>query len=178
MKSVLLAALCAVLAGCGSSAAASPTTTPSTTEIPVSNPSTTELDDAADQICRDSFWTGVPEDSEFATETAALGVSTDVVRSAVRRTCPENLYRPLAKAEVDWCGDGRSFGQNYFKVVAAGVELGIESFTIVEAALVSKAANGIELSDYEVELLTAELQTMSESSRFERDWAEACRTTY
>ena len=61
-------------------------------------------------------------------------------------------------------------------VIAAGVNLGIESFIVVEGGLVSRAANGIELTDYEVELLTAELQTMSESSRFERDWAEACRS--
>ena len=29
-----------------------------------------------------------------------------------------------------------------------------------------------------IELLTAGLQTMSESSRFERDWATACRSTF
>jgi len=62
--------------------------------------------------------------------------------------------------------------------VGAGVELDIESFSIVESKLVAKAANGVEMSDYEIELLTAELQTMTESSRFERDWAEACRTTF
>lgn len=72
-----------------------------------------------------------------------------------------------------------SFGRNFFLVVAAGVELGIESFTVVEPALVAKATDrSAELTDYEIELLTAELQTMSESSRFDRDWAQACRSTF
>jgi hypothetical protein len=175
MKHVMAAALLWLVAACGSQPAAAPS---STTLLAAPSPSTAELDAAADEICRGNSWTGIRDGASFAEEAAVLAVSSDVVLSAVRRACPDALFTPLSQAEVDWCGDGRSFGQNYFKVIAAGVDQGIESFAIVEADLIAKAANGIELTDYEIELLTAELQTMSESSRFERDWAEACRTTY
>ena len=175
MKHLLLAVLVGALTACGSQPAAAPT---STTSAAAPNPSTAELDAAATAICADHSWTGLREDVSFAEEAAAVDATDDVLWSAIRRTCPDTVYAPLSKAEVDWCGDGRSFGQNYFKVIAAGVELDIESFAVVERGLVTRAANGIELSDYEIELLTAELQTMSESSRFERDWAAACRTTF
>lgn len=170
----MFAALCGALAACGSSATAAP----APTTAPVDVPSTAALDAAADEICAAHAWVGLREDAKLETEAAALDATSDVVLSAVRRRCPDTVYEPLSRAEIDWCGDGLSFGRNYFRVIAAGVDLGIESFSIVEAGLVAKAAAGVELTDYEVELLTAELQTMSESSRFERDWAEACRTTF
>jgi hypothetical protein len=136
------------------------------------------LEALATDICSQYAWTGLPAATVFEAEAADLGITEDLVASAVRRRCPDTLYDPLSRAEVDWCGTGSNFGQNFFRVVEAGVDLGIESFTIVEPALIGKATSrSVELSDYEVELLTAELQTMSESSRFERDWAEACRST-
>jgi hypothetical protein len=137
------------------------------------------LEALATDICAQNAWTGLPEATVFEAEAADLGITEDLIASAVRRRCPDTLYVSLSRAEVDWCGNGSNFGQNFFRVVEAGVDLGIESFTIVEPALISKATSrSAELSDYEVELLTAELQTMSESSRFERDWAEACRSTF
>ncbi len=175
MKMKSLIVVLGLLTACASQPAALPS---STTPPAAPVPSTADLDAAAGRLCRDHAWTGISDSTSFDAEAAALDVSADVILSAVRRACPDTLYTPLSKAEVDWCGDGRSFGQNYFKVIAAGVDLGVESFVIVEGPLVSKAANGIELSDYEIEILTAELQTMSESSRFERDWAQACRSTF
>ncbi|MDH3540428.1 MAG: hypothetical protein OEP52_10555 [Acidimicrobiia bacterium] len=145
----------------------------------VADSTTGALEDLAADICRRHAWTGLPASTAFDAEAADLKVAEDVVASAVRRRCPDTIYEPLSRAEVDWCGTGTNFGQNFFRVVAAGVDLGIESFTIVEPALIAKVATrSAELSDYEVELLTAELQTMSESSRFARDWAEACRATF
>jgi hypothetical protein len=142
-------------------------------------PTAAALDEVAAEVCAQHAWTGLPATTAFKAEAADLGVTEDVVASAVRRHCPDTLYQPLERAEVDWCGTGSNFGQNFFRVVEAGVDLGIESFTIVEPALIAKATSrSAELTDYEVELLTAELQTMSESSRFERDWAEACRATF
>ena len=175
MKHLVIMALIGVLAACGSQPAAvpAPTTLP-----PVPSPATDELDATAREICTDHAWIGIRDDTDFSDQAADLEATSDVVLSAVRRACPDTVYTPLAPAEIDWCGDGRSFGLNYFKVVAAGVKLGIESFAIVEGGLVSRAADGVKLTDYEIELLTAELQTMSESSRFERDWAEACRSTF
>ena len=175
MRHLPLLALIGLLAACGSQAAAAPT---STTPLAVPSLSSDALEAAAGAICADHAWVGIRDDGDFDEQATALEVTPDAVLAAVRRTCPDTVYTPLSRAEVDWCGDGRSFGLNYFKVIAAGVSLGIESFAIVEGGLVSKAANGIELTDYEIELLTAELQTMSESSRFERDWAEACRSTF
>ena len=52
-----------------------------------------------------------------------------------------------------------------------------EEYTRLSALIAKATTRSAELSDYEVELLTAELQTMAESSRFARDWAEACRST-
>jgi hypothetical protein len=141
-------------------------------------PPTADLEAAAQGVCTEHSWVGVRDGSHFSAQAAQFDMSSEQFFAAVRRQCPDTVYRPLSQAEVAWCGDGRGFGQNYFRVVAAGVDLDIESFSIVEAKLIARAANGIELSDYEVELLTAELQTMTESSRFERDWAEACRTTF
>ena len=175
MKHLALLALIGVLAACGSQSAAAPAPT---TVPAVPSPSTDQLDATAEEICADHVWTGIRDDTDFVAQASALDASSDVVLSAVRRACPQTVYSPLSQAEVDWCGDGRAFGLNYFKVIAAGIELGIESFAIVEGGLVSRAANGMELTDYEVELLTAQLQTMTESSRFERDWAEACRSTF
>lgn len=142
-------------------------------------PTNAALEALATDICAQHAWTGLPAATLFEAEATDLGLTEDAVSNAVRLHCPDTLYEPLTRAEVDWCGTGSNFGQNFFRVVEAGVDLGIESFSIVEPALIAKATNrGADLSDYEVELLTAELQTMSESSRFERDWAEACRSTF
>ena len=175
MKRLVPLVLMAVLAACGSEPAARPA---STTLPAASSPSTDRLAAVAETICLDNAWIGIREDTSFAGPAAELDVASDDVLAAVRRHCPETVYVPLSKAEIDWCGDGLSFGQNYFKVIEAGIGLGVESFVVVEGGLVSRAANGVELTGYEIELLTAELQTMSESSRFERDWAEACRSTF
>jgi len=138
-----------------------------------------DVDPAASEICTEHAWVGIAEPASFADRAAELGVADDVLAAAVRRQCPDTFYEPLSKAEVDWCGDGVSFGQNFFRVVEAGTDLGIESFAVVDPALISRAASRtVELSDYDIELLTAGLQTMSESSRFERDWATACRSTF
>lgn len=146
---------------------------------PVEDSTAAALDDLATDICAEYAWTGLPAATQFDAQAGDLGVMGDTVASAVRRRCPETLYEPLSQPEVDWCGTGSNFGQNFFLVVEAGVDLGIESFSIVEPALIAKATSrSAELTDYEVEMLTAELQTMSESSRFERDWAEACRSTF
>ncbi len=142
------------------------------------SPATAAADAAAPGICNDHSWVGISEPASFADRAADLGLDEAALTRAVRRLCPEIFFEPLSKAEVDWCGDGVSFGQNFFRVVAAGVDLGIESFAVVQPGTISKAAGRVELTDYEVELLTAGLQTMSESSRFERDWAEACRSTF
>ena len=174
--SALAAAVLVFLAACGGSETSAAQPAPSST--PASLPSTGDLEAAADELCTASAWVGIREGTGFASEAAQLEISEDVLFAAIRRRCPDTVYRPLSRAEVDWCGDGQGFGQNYFRVIAAGVEFDIESFSIVEANLVARAANGIEMSDYEIELLSAELQTMAESSRFERDWAEACRTTF
>ncbi len=150
-----------------------------TLDLPSSNPTTAALDEAAEGICAEHAWAGIREPGSFEAEAAALGVTAEAVAAAARRHCPEAFYQPLSKAETDWCGDGRGFGNNFFRVVAAGVDLGIASFTIVEPGLLAKASSrNVELTDYEIELFTAELQTMSESSRFDRDWAEACRSTF
>ena len=142
------------------------------------SPATAASEAAAAAICDSYAWTGIAEPAALATEAAAIGVAENTLIGTVRRLCPDTFYEPLSRAEVDWCGDGVSFGQNFFRVVAAGVDLGIESFTVVESGLITKAASrSADLSDYEIELLTAGLQTMSESSRFERDWAAACRST-
>lgn len=175
-KTALAAAVFLVLAACGSGE--TPLVEPTTSSASVSLPSTGELEAAAAELCTAGSWVGIREGTSLASEAAGLDVSEDVLFSAIRRHCPDTVYRPLTRAEIDWCGDGTGFGHNYFKVIAAGVEFDIESFSIVEATLIRRAANGLELSDYDVELLTAELQTMTESSRFERDWAEACRTTF
>ncbi|MGI9649511.1 MAG: hypothetical protein ACR2OI_13445 [Acidimicrobiia bacterium] len=175
-KTALAAAVILVLAACGGSETPGAEPAPSSTAAAL--PSTGDLEAAATELCTAAGWVGIREGTGFASEAGLLDVSEDALWAAVRRQCPDTVYRPLTQAEVDWCGDGLGFGQNYFRVIAAGVEYDIESFSIVEATLVNRAANGLELSDYEVELLTAELQTMAESSRFERDWAEACRTTY
>ena len=141
-------------------------------------PATNAAAIAAPAICDESAWTGIAEPATLAEQAAELGIADEVLVSAVRRACPEVFYEPLSRAEMDWCGDGVSFGQNFFRVVAAGVDLDIESFVVVDAGLISKAANrSTELTDYEIELLTAGLQTMAESSRFDRDWAAACRST-
>jgi hypothetical protein len=146
---------------------------------PIADSTEAALEALTTDICAQHAWTGLHAETAFDDEAAQLGVTEDTVATAVRRRCPDTLYEPLSRAEVDWCGTGSNFGQNFFRVVEAGVDLGIESFTIVEPGLIAKATSrGAELTDYEVELLTAELQTMSESSRFERDWAEACRTTF
>jgi hypothetical protein len=140
---------------------------------------TSALEALATDICTQHAWTGLRNTTAFDAEAGELGITEDLVANAITRRCPDTVYEPLSRAEVDWCGTGSNFGQNFFRVVQAGVDLGIESFTIVEPGLIAKATSrSAELSDYEVELLTAELQTMSESSRFERDWAEACRSTY
>lgn len=145
----------------------------------VENPSTTQVEAAAGEICARHVWVGIPEPAEFLEEATEMSVDPVILTLAVRRQCPNTIYRPLSRAEVDWCGDGLGFGQNFFAVIAEGVDLGIESFTVVEPGLLAKATNrNYELTDYEVELFTAELQTMTESSRFERDWAEACRATF
>ncbi|NNF87288.1 MAG: hypothetical protein HKO63_10485 [Acidimicrobiia bacterium] len=177
-RRVSLAILALVLAACAQVTVE--TTTLSDRSLPpaTAGPDPADLEAAATEICTEHGWVGIAEPASFADEAAALGVADDVLAAAVHRRCPESFYEPLAKAEVDWCGDGLGFGQNFFRVVEAGVDLGIESFVVVDAGLISKAAaRRVELSDYEVELLTAGLQTMSESSRFERDWAAACRST-
>lgn len=146
---------------------------------PVEDTTAAALDVLTTDICAQHAWAGLPAATVFEAEAADLGVTEDTVANAVRRRCPDTFYEPLSRAEVDWCGTGSNFGQNFFLVVEAGVDLGIESFTIVEPGLIAKATSrSAELSDYEVELFTAELQTMSESTRFERDWAEACRSTF
>lgn len=140
---------------------------------------TDTVEPTATELCTEHAWVGIAEPASFADQAAELGVADNVLTAAVRRHCPDAFYQPLSKAEVDWCGDGVSFGQNFFRVVEAGVDRGIESFAVVDPALISRAASrSVELTDYEVELLTAGLQTMSESSRFERDWATACRSTF
>jgi hypothetical protein len=177
-RTALAAAVFLVLAACGSGEAPLAQPTTSSSAATASLPSTDELETAAVGLCTAGAWVGIREGTSLASEAAGLDVPEDVLFSAIRRQCPDTVYRPLSQAEIDWCGDGTGFGHNYFTVIAAGVEFDIESFSIVEANLITRAANGLELSDYEVELLTAELQTMTESSRFERDWAEACRTTF
>ena len=123
--------------------------------------------------------TRFPPSSIGEAEATTLDVEPAYLTQVVRSTCPDAFYEQLSKAEIDWCGDGFGFGQNFFMVVEAGLDLGIASFTVVEPGLLAKATSrSVELSDYEIELFTAELQTMTESARFERDWAEACRATF
>lgn len=164
-----------VLTACASAA---PAATPSPTTVVALPTDTSAVEDTAEEICRDHAWTGIRAGVVFTVEADAIGISGDVLTGAVRRACPGSWYEPLSQAEIDWCGDGLGFGRNFFTVVGAGVEAGVESFTVVDPALVSKAAAGRELTDYEIELLTAGLQTMTESSRFDRDWAAACRLTF
>jgi hypothetical protein len=174
-----LAILALVLAACAQVTVE--TTTLSDRSLPPATvgPVSADVDPAAAEICTEHAWVGIAEPASFADRAAELGVADDVLTAAVRRQCPDTFYEPLSKAEVDWCGDGVSFGQNFFRVVEAGTDLGIESFAVVDPALISRAAGRtVELSDYDIELLTAGLQTMSESSRFERDWATACRSTF
>ena len=173
---LLTIALMLVVAACAQVSVQ--TTTLSSGSLPES-PQTSKVDGSAAEICSEHAWVGIAEPAEFTAEAGRLSVEPDVLIRAVRAACPETFYQPLSRAEVDWCGDGKGFGQNFFRVVQAGVGLGIESFSIIESGLVAKATNrNYDLSDYEVELLTAELQTMSESTRFERDWATACRDTF
>ena len=157
------------------------TTTLSDRSLPpaAAGPSTDAAANAAPAICDEHAWTGIAEPATLAEQAGELGIADEDLVAAVRRACPDVFYEPLSRAEMDWCGDGVSFGQNFFRVVAAGVDLDIESFVVVDPGLISKAASRrAELTDYEIELLTAGLQTMSESSRFERDWAAACRSTF
>lgn len=174
-----LAILALVLAACAE-VTVERTTLPDRALPPATVEAATDAVEAtAIEICTEHAWVGIAEPARFADRAAELGVPDDVLAAAVRRHCPDTLYEPLSKAEVDWCGDGVSFGQNFFRVVEAGVDLGIESFAVVDPVLISRAASrSVELTDYDIELLTAGLQTMSESSRFERDWATACRSTF
>lgn len=152
---------------------------PLATPLPDDTAGVEELAGIAADLCLRHAWVGIAEPGLFPAEAAELGVEPARLTHAVRAECPDTFYEPLSKAEVDWCGDGRGFGQNFFLVIEAGLDLGIESFTVVEPGLLAKArSRSAELDDYEVELLTAELQTMTESSRFERDWAAACRSTF
>ena len=172
----LLAALVLVLGACSS---VTVETTTLSGSVPPVTTATTEVDSTAQDICQERVWVGIPEPGLFPAEADNLSVEPAFLTQAVRSRCPDTFYEPLTKAEVDWCGDGFGFGQNFFMVIGAGLDLGIESFTVVEAGLLAKATSrSAELSDYEIELFTAELQTMTESSRFERDWAEACRATF
>jgi hypothetical protein len=175
----LIAALCLVFTAC--TQVTVETTTLSDRALPPADAATTGLaaEEAAAGICEANAWAGMPEPATFAGPASELDVDEEALAAAVRRRCPDLFYEPLSRAEIDWCGDGVSFGQNFFRVVQAGVDLGIQSFAVVDPGLISKAAGRTaELSDYDIELLTAGLQTMAESSRFERDWAEACRSTF
>ncbi len=73
---------------------------------------------------------------------------------------------------------GGNTGDGGFRVVEAGVELDLPSFSVVDLPLLRKAKQvGADLSDYEVELFTAEIVSMAATSGFSRDWAVACRET-
>lgn len=175
----MLLAMMSLLGACASVTVETTTLSGGTLAQASDIPTTAAVDELAEEICTQHAWAGIAEPASFTAEAMTIDVAPGPLGLAVRRRCPDTFYEPLSRAEVDWCGTGSNFGQNFFLVVEAGVDLGIESFSIVEPGLIAKAsARGAELSDYEVELLTAELQTMSESSRFERDWAEACRSTF
>jgi len=175
----LTAVLALVLAACTQVKVETTTLTDRSLPPAEVGPSSNSAAIAAPAICDENVWTGIAEPATLAEQAGELGIADEVLVAAVRRACPDVFYEPLSRAEMDWCGDGVSFGQNFFRVVAAGVDLDIESFVVVDPGLISKAANrSTELTDYEIEILTAGLQTMSESARFDRDWAAACRATF
>ncbi len=63
-------------------------------------------------------------------------------------------------------------------MVESGVALDLPSFSVVDLPLLRKAKRyGADLSDYEIELFTAEIVSMAATSGFTRDWAAACRAT-
>lgn len=178
-KRTILAVSALLLGACAQVTVETTTLSGGSMAVPSEDPAASRVRETAGRICEEHAWIGIEEPASFGEAAAEIEVEPAVVAAAVRRECPESFYQPLSRSEADWCGEGMSFGRNFFLVVAAGVELGIESFTVVEPALVAKATDrSAELTDYEIELLTAELQTMSESSRFDRDWAQACRSTF
>lgn len=178
MKRLALS-LVVLAAACGGSST-SPTTEalPSVSITTIAQPSA--IDVRAADLCAAGAWTGIAETS-FQAELDARpidGVTAAVLSHAVRATCPDSVYTPLSQAEIDWCGNGIDFSVNFFNVVEAGIDLGLPSFRMVEAGLLAKVTRrGSDPSEYELELIAAELETMVSTSGFARDWAAACRST-
>lgn len=131
------------------------------------------LQSAVDTTCQLGFWEGIAEGSFHDGD----GYTASELRSAVWLVCPDYIYEPLSPAEVTWCGNGYEFSRNYFNVIEAGIEAGIPSFRVVEPHLIAKARRGARLNDHETELLQAEIESMTNASGFDWDWARACRLT-
>lgn len=178
MKRVTLG-IALLAAACGGADAA-----PVTEALPSVSSTTLAALSAVDQraadLCAAGTWTGIA-DTSFQAELDARpieGVTAAALSAEVHATCPDSVYTPLSQAEIDWCGDGVDFSVNFFSVVEAGIELGLPSFRMVEGDLLAKVTRrGSNPSEYELELITLELETMISTSGFTRDWAAACRST-
>ena len=139
------------------------------------------VEELAESMCRAAVWSGIERGVSFQSELDAAripGATEGELVDAVYRQCSDAFYDSLSSAELDWCGSGRVLSRNFFLVVEAGVELDLPSFSVVDLPLLRKAKQvGADLSDYEVELFTAEIVSMAATSGFSRDWAAACRAT-
>lgn len=179
MKRLVLA-LAVLASACGGSEAA-PTTEALPSVSTTTAADTSALDNRAIELCASGAWTGIA-DTLFQAELDARpieGATAAVLERAVRSVCPDSIYTPLSQAEIDWCGDGVNFSVNFFKVVEAGIDLGLPSFRMVEPDLLSKVTRpGSQPSEYELELISLELESMTGTSGFARDWAAACRSTF
>lgn len=139
------------------------------------------VQERAEEICRAAVWTGIDSRTSFQEEFDANlipGATRADLSEAVNARCPDAFYDALNPAELEWCGSGRVLSRNFFNVVESGVALELPSFSVVDMPLLRKAKRiGADLSDYEIELFTAEIVSMAATSGFTRDWAAACRAT-
>jgi hypothetical protein len=139
------------------------------------------VEELAASMCRAAVWSGIERGVSFQSELDAAPIpgATEIeLADAVYRQCYDAFYDSLNPAELDWCGSGRVLSRNFFRVVEAGVELDLPSFSVVDLPLLRKAKQvGADLSDYEIELFTVEITSMAATSGFSRDWAAACRAT-
>ena len=176
VRAVLLLSGVLLLVACGDRMVDSPAALPPVTPSPA--PTLVDLAaEAAAGVCHQGTWTGIPTDS-FEELADGGDYSAGALHGAVITRCPNLVYGPLSDAETTWCGNGYEISRNYFNVIEAGIELELPSFSVVDASLLAKAKARKQLSEYEFDLLNAELEAMSKAPGFDWDWSRACRSTF
>ena len=173
--------LALVAAACGAvdsaPARAGPASAPSITVDAIDS----AVQKLAEDVCRAAVWTGIDSRISFQDELGANpipGATAADLAEAVDARCSDAFYDALNAAELDWCGSGEVLSRNFFNVAESGVALNLPSFSVVDMPLLRKAKRvGADLTDYEIELFTAEIVSMAATSGFARDWAAACRAT-